>query len=436
VLTRLLAAFRSLTPLRRVFFLVALAGIGVAVAMAWRPSERVETVKVEPEQDGAFQRLLETPRDRQLARERDLADAIRTMEPVANASVKFVQVDKVFKSGPEAAASVLIELKPGAAFTRSHARAIAELVCGALPSMKAQNVKVIDTKGRLWRIEAENEIADLREQEAEYAAWIEEQVGKLFPQWRRAAFVRLTQTFIGLPSSLPPGTEASLSVVIPDDAPGVPRDAALREAFVKDAIAQIRTATGLETSSISVQLLPLPRIEPPPAATSVWPLAAGSTVVVLVIALVLLRTRRRPESGAPRESSEPFEFLSQVSVDRTVMLLKEEHAQAAALVLAHLPPLRAGEVLEKLPSRHQIDIVKRLSSLDGATPEAVAQVERALEGKLAILRARQTQRSGGPRTAAEILSQMRRETESQLMVSMMESDPELAERIRSAAVES
>jgi hypothetical protein len=349
------------------------------------------------------------------------------MEPVANASVSFVAPEKSpFKGAAEPAASVMIEVKPGATFSRSHARAVAELVSGAVAGLKPSNVKVIDTKGRLHRTEAETESADLRVQEDEIAAWLEEQVAKLFPGWRCAAFVRFGQTSFAAP-------DVSLSIVIPDDAPDLPRDPALREEFVKEAVGQIKSATGLTAEQIAVQILPMPPLEPVAPSTSwAWaPAIAG--VVVLGFIAVLIRHRRRPVAAAPaRESAEPFEFLSTVSIDRTVMLLKEEHAQAAALVLAHLPPSRAGEVLEKLPSRQQVDVVRRLSSLDAPTPEAVAQVERALEGKLAILRARQTQRSGGPRTAAEILSQMRSATGTQVMVAMMEQDPEMAERIRRA----
>ncbi len=431
VIRRLFVSFLSLTPLRRGLLVAALAGVGLLGAATLRTTPVAEAPKGEPERpDDGFSRLLQTPQDRQRDREREIAEAIRAMEPVANASVKFVSTDKIFRNGPDAVASVLVEVRPGSAFTRSHARAVAELICGAVPGMKVANVKVVDTKGRLYRLEAENDASDLRDQEAEYAAWLEDQVGKLFPQWRRAAHVRLTHAMVSMP---PTGAEVSLSVVIPDDAPGVPRDPALREAFVQDAVAQIRTATGLETASISVQLMPIPKLEARPATASLVPLWPLGVIALLAVAVMVVKSRRKPAPPLARESVEPFGFLQGVSLDRAVMLLKEEHAQAVALVLAHLPPVRAGEVLEKLPSKQQVDVIKRLSSLDGATPEAVAQVEHALEGKLAIIRARQTQKSGGPRTAAEILSQMRRETESQLMVAMMENDPDLVARIRSAS---
>jgi hypothetical protein len=473
---------RTLTPARRWMALAAAAGTVALAAAAWsggsgdgferlaagaedrgRVTERLDRLGVARQEraDGVYVRaadrawiesellgreepatggLFETPpqqRERaHAAFESALARMVSRLDCVSSAQVKVVAPERSpFRSATEATASIVVEAK--GAFGKAQARAVATLLCGAVQGLKPANVTVCDTKGKLHRLDGEE--GDPREQEQELAAWIEEQVGKLFPQWRRAAHVRLPPGTISIPGQVPAGAEISLSVVIPDDAPGVPRDPALREAFVKEAIGQIHAATGVAPEAITVQLLPLPAAEPSTspgwttAAVATWPQAALLLVGIVLAGALMRRRPKAAVAAAAPSRADPFGFLEEVSVDRAVMLLRDEHAQSAALVLAHLAPDRAGTILERLPAGHQVEIVKRLSALEVATPEAVAQVERSLEAKLGVLRARETIKSGGPRTAAAILSRMRQATETQLMVAMMDRDPQLAERIRNAA---
>src|SRR5690242_18007431 len=73
-----------------------------------------------------------------------------------------------------------------------------------------------------------------------------------------------------------------------------------------------------------------------------------------------------------------FDFLATASTPAVVSMLVREHAQTVAVVLAHLTPERAAEILGLLPEKLQADTIERLSVLGETDPESVTVIEREL----------------------------------------------------------
>jgi len=84
-----------------------------------------------------------------------------------------------------------------------------------------------------------------------------------------------------------------------------------------------------------------------------------------------------PTNGEP-----PFRFLHETEFESLTPFLKREHPQTIAVVLSHLPPDRAGEVLAQLPATVQVEVIRRLVDLDEADPRVLREVERGLESWL------------------------------------------------------
>ncbi|MEX0610835.1 MAG: FliG C-terminal domain-containing protein [Pirellulales bacterium] len=84
-----------------------------------------------------------------------------------------------------------------------------------------------------------------------------------------------------------------------------------------------------------------------------------------------------------------FDFLENAPTSVLVTYLAREHAQTIAVVLSHLAPARAADVLAALPEKLQADTIERLSILGETDPESVT----VLESELATWVAR---RDGGP----------------------------------------
>lgn len=86
---------------------------------------------------------------------------------------------------------------------------------------------------------------------------------------------------------------------------------------------------------------------------------------------------------APASIGRRFEFVANASTSALVTFLGREHPQTIAVVLAHLAPKRAGEILAALPEKCQADTIERLAALGEADPESVIVLERELAAWLA-----------------------------------------------------
>src|SRR5204862_522520 len=75
-------------------------------------------------------------------------------------------------------------------------------------------------------------------------------------------------------------------------------------------------------------------------------------------------TTMMPSAAEPTNASaERFAFLASASTSSLVRFLVREHAQTIAVVLSHLAPARAANVLADLPDKLQADTIERLSAL-------------------------------------------------------------------------
>ncbi len=126
----------------------------------------------------------------------------------------------------------------------------------------------------------------------------------------------------------------------------------------------------------------------------------------------------------------PFEFMRAADVVQVVNFLQSEHPQTIALVLSFLDPRTAAQVLGALPENLQIEVIKRISLLERASPDVVKEVEKLLEKKFAGVATQTMSAVGGLDTAAEIMNSLDRSTEKTIMERLTYDSPELAEEIR------
>ena len=126
----------------------------------------------------------------------------------------------------------------------------------------------------------------------------------------------------------------------------------------------------------------------------------------------------------------PFDFVKKADPQHLVNLLRSEHSQTAALVLAYLEPKKASEILSQLPVEMQTDVAKRIATMDRTTPEVIREVESTLEIKLSTFDSEDFSAAGGIDTTAEILNLTDRSTERTIIENLEEEDPELAEEIK------
>ncbi len=136
---------------------------------------------------------------------------------------------------------------------------------------------------------------------------------------------------------------------------------------------------------------------------------------------------------APGGSSSPggprFGFLHETEAERLVRMLEAERPQVIALVLSHLPPDRAGEVLVRLDAALQTDVIRRLVDLEETDPEVLAEVEAALETRLASQIRMQRRRVAGLPAVAGILDASDQRVRKEILDNLADCDLQLAEEL-------
>jgi len=110
--------------------------------------------------------------------------------------------------------------------------------------------------------------------------------------------------------------------------------------------------------------------------------------------------------------------------------IQDEHPQTIALVLSHLESRQAADVLRGLSHPKQVDVVRRMATMETTNPEVIREVEASLEKRMAAVVTRKFEQSGGLETVAEILNLTDRSTEKDVLEALEEDSPELVEDIR------
>jgi flagellar motor switch protein FliG len=125
----------------------------------------------------------------------------------------------------------------------------------------------------------------------------------------------------------------------------------------------------------------------------------------------------------------PFEFMRRTPPDQIANFLRNEAPQVVALVVAHLHTQLAAQVLANLPEAEQADIALRIARMGETSPDVVKQIEAIMRQKLDSV-VQQEYSAGGVKSLAEILNQVDRSTERNVLESLTEIDEELGDEVR------
>ncbi|MCK2156902.1 MULTISPECIES: flagellar motor switch protein FliG [Exiguobacterium] len=126
----------------------------------------------------------------------------------------------------------------------------------------------------------------------------------------------------------------------------------------------------------------------------------------------------------------PFEFARKADSKQLLNFIQNEHPQTIALVLAHLDPVKSGQILSELPTEAQSDVARRIATMDRMNPEIISEVEQILERNLSQAGMQDYAQSGGIEAVVQVLNGVDRTTERTILDTLEIQDPELAEEIK------
>jgi flagellar motor switch protein FliG len=139
------------------------------------------------------------------------------------------------------------------------------------------------------------------------------------------------------------------------------------------------------------------------------------------------------ERAKPRKPK-PFSTITNVSGQDLATILSNEQPATAAIILSFFPPKKVGEVLSFLEEEIREEIIVRLALDREADNEVVERIEEIFVEKVtsSINPTDEEERTnlGGPDFVAELFQGVDKQLEEELISSIQEESPELADKIR------
>lgn len=111
-------------------------------------------------------------------------------------------------------------------------------------------------------------------------------------------------------------------------------------------------------------------------------------------------------------------------------IIRYEHPQIQAIVIAYLDSDQAAEVLDFLDERVRLDIIMRIAAIDTIQPQALQELNDILEKQFATATTTASANIGGIKCTADIMNFLDTSAESQLMESIKEVDEDMAQEIQ------
>ncbi|MCW0372119.1 flagellar motor switch protein FliG [Xanthomonas sacchari] len=111
-------------------------------------------------------------------------------------------------------------------------------------------------------------------------------------------------------------------------------------------------------------------------------------------------------------------------------LVRNEHPQIIAIVMAHLDSDQAAEALKLLPERTRADVLMRIATLDGIPPHALNELNEIMERQFSGNQNLKSSNVGGVKVAANILNFLDSGSDQGVLSAISKIDADLGSRIQ------
>ena len=130
--------------------------------------------------------------------------------------------------------------------------------------------------------------------------------------------------------------------------------------------------------------------------------------------------------GSDVSSIESLKWMDAASVAE---LLRTEHPQIIAAILAHLDFDQSSSVLRVFTERQRNEVLVRIATLDGIQPMALKDLNEVMSQVLAGGERMKKSNLGGIKSAAEIINMLGSNVEASVLDYIREADADLAQKI-------
>jgi flagellar motor switch protein FliG len=111
-------------------------------------------------------------------------------------------------------------------------------------------------------------------------------------------------------------------------------------------------------------------------------------------------------------------------------VLRGEHPQTIALILAHLDVRQSAGIIESMDTELAADVLYRVARMEKVAPEMLEMIEEGLASKADLSLSQEMTLSGGPQAVANVLNFTTGTLEKSLIASIGQRNDELANQIK------
>lgn len=111
-------------------------------------------------------------------------------------------------------------------------------------------------------------------------------------------------------------------------------------------------------------------------------------------------------------------------------LIRVEHPQIIAIILAQLDSAQAAKVIACIPEEMRSDLLMRVATIEGIQPDALDELDAVMERQLGSANRLHAAGFGGPKIVADIVNFLEPRIEQVVMTEIRDADPELGARIQ------
>ncbi len=126
----------------------------------------------------------------------------------------------------------------------------------------------------------------------------------------------------------------------------------------------------------------------------------------------------------------PFGFVREIDHEQLVHVLKDEHPQTVALILAYQPAAYAAAALRSFEPVVRAEIALRVARMGKVSPQIIERVEDALRNRLGSVSSAEVTTRGGVVDLAAVLNHTDRTTERAILERLAHMDAEVADEVR------
>lgn len=157
----------------------------------------------------------------------------------------------------------------------------------------------------------------------------------------------------------------------------------------------------------------------------------GKTFLTKVLNKALGRDKaRRILASLSTSDNAGFEALKVLDAATIANMLRSEHPQTGALIMANLEADQAGQVLSLLPPKKREEVIFRMASTDDVSPNVLEELNTVIEEELRVGVSRNAVPVGGAGVVAEILNTVGKEIKDTVLASLEAKNEKLTEDIK------